>query len=259
MIGISTSCFYPLETEKALLFLAQNGVRDVEIFFNAGCETQGELFRTIQKIVRDHEMCVHAVHPYFTFAESNLLFSNYHRRFLDGVELYRRLAEACLGLSCDLLILHGEKEPFRISEELYIERYGTLENTLFESGVRLTQENVVRFRSQNPELLAHMRRDLGDRFRMTFDVKQAVRCGLDPLTLAAEFADSIVHVHLSDHGEEGDCLLPGSGVFPFDRLFSVLRKADFRGDCVVELYRSAFAEPSMLLESYKNLQKFAKK
>ena len=37
-LGVSTSCFYPLETELALEQVGKSGVRNTEIFFNAESE-----------------------------------------------------------------------------------------------------------------------------------------------------------------------------------------------------------------------------
>ena len=151
------------------------------------------------------------------------------------------------------MILHGEREPFKISEAEYIERFGELAMLTAGEGVALTQENVVHFRSQDPEFLSRMQRELGDLFAMTFDVKQAVRSGVDPITLAKRFAPHIVHLHLSDHGDIGDCLPIGKGSFDFSRLFGVLKDGGFYGDGVVELYRACYREPRELSESAEKL------
>lgn len=177
-IGVSTSCLYPMQTEKAFSALAQAGVRETEIFFNAGCETRGEVFREICAIRKSCSMRVQAVHSYFTFAESRMLFDSYARRFQDGMELMRKLCETCRAINCRTIILHGEREPFKISEEEYIDRFGTLASETAKLGVTLTQENVVHFRSQDADFLDRMRRQLGDLFAMTLDVKQAVAAAL---------------------------------------------------------------------------------
>ena len=239
-IGVSTSCYYPLPTDEALARLAALGVRETEIFFNAACETRGVLLERLCGICGAYGLHVQAVHPYFSFAESYTLFGIYPRRVQDCMELYRGLCEACHALGSDKLVLHGEKEPFSISEAEYIERFGTLAEQTKRDGVLLTQENVVRFRAAKPAFLRRMRAELGDLFAMTLDVKQAVRSGEDPVEMAREFAPVIAHLHLSDHGADGDCLPPGTGKLDFDALFRVLRGG------VVELYRGCFAEETVL-------------
>ena len=37
-IGASSSCFYPLETEKSLLLVGKAGIRITEVFFNSPSE-----------------------------------------------------------------------------------------------------------------------------------------------------------------------------------------------------------------------------
>lgn len=258
-IGVSTACLYPAQTEDALLQLAELGVRDVEIFFNAQCETRGAIFARIRQICGAYDLRVRAIHPYFTFAESVLLFSNYARRFEDGAALYDELCDVCASLGCPILVLHGEKEPLSLTQEAYIERFGLLAQRVRQAGVCLTQENVVRFRAGAPGTLRAMAQTLGDLFRMTLDVKQAVRCGVDPLALAEEFAPHVAHVHLSDHGAQGDCLPIGSGSFDFETLFSILCRAGFCGNPVVELYRKSYDSIRTLEQSRKIAENFLKK
>lgn len=254
-VGISSSCYYPLETERALQRLADAGIRDTEIFFNAQCETHGAFLKTICDVVRQGSLSVHAVHPYCSFAETHLLFSPYKRRMLDGIEVYKGLCDAANTLGAKYLIVHGEKEPFRISDDEYIERFARLEEIVRAEGICLTQENVVHFRSQTTQFLEKMRSGMGEHFHMTFDVKQAVRSGQDPLDFAKRFSDSIVHVHISDHGDKGDCLPPGKGSFSFESLFSLLCRAGYRGQYMIELYRSSYTDEAELLDCYKKVSK----
>ncbi|MBQ7541074.1 MAG: sugar phosphate isomerase/epimerase [Clostridia bacterium] len=256
-IGISTSCLYPLPTDEALLRLAQMDVREVEIFFNAGCETRGSLLRELCAIREAYGIRVQAVHPYFSFAESYTLFGIYPRRVQDAMELYKGLCEACRALDCDKLVLHGEKEPFSLSAQAYIERFAALAEQTRGDGVLLTQENVVRFRAAEPGFLRQMRQELGDLFAMTLDVKQAARSGVDPLSLAREFAPQIAHLHLSDHGPGGDCLPPGTGAFDFRALFATLYTNGFSGDGVLELYSSCFDQKDILPSCARKLQEFS--
>ena len=83
-IGVSTACFYPLETEKALLKVAQSGVACTEVFFNALCELQPSFINELSKIQQEYNTCITAVHPTMSLAESFMLFSAYERRFAEG-------------------------------------------------------------------------------------------------------------------------------------------------------------------------------
>ena len=69
------------------------------------------------------------------------------------------------------------------------------------------------------------------------------------------FKIKISHVHISDSGEMGDCLLIGRGRFNFRQFFGKL--AELNPDCsvVLELYRSGFNGISDLVSSYNAIQK----
>ena len=54
--------------------------------------------------------------------------------------------------------------------------------------------------------LLEMRDALGKQARFVLDIKQAVRSGEDPFAMLRGLNSHIVHVHISDHGEYGDCL-----------------------------------------------------
>ena len=52
-IGMSSSCFYPEETELSLRRIGEAGAKTVEIFFNSPGELRGDLLRELCAI-RDH-------------------------------------------------------------------------------------------------------------------------------------------------------------------------------------------------------------
>ncbi len=252
-IGVSTSCFYPMETEKALLTLAESGVKTAEIFFNSHSEITGSVIREIMAIKENYGITVNSVHPYLSFGETYLVFSEYYRRFLDSAEEFKRFFDTASKLGSHICVFHGEKFPYRITPEAYIERVGILSEAAKAQGVMLTQENVVNFRSQSLDFLQQMKDELGDLFHLTFDIKQAVRSKVSPLELAQKFSESIVNVHISDHTAEHDCLPPLCGEFDFASLFEIMQKSDYCGNYIVELYSSNFKTVAELMKSYKNI------
>ena len=52
MIGVSTACLYPLETEKAFEYLAKNGIKNTEIFFNTDSELTPSFVSELKQIGR---------------------------------------------------------------------------------------------------------------------------------------------------------------------------------------------------------------
>lgn len=253
-IGISTSCLYPLITEESLETLGRMGVKTCEIFLNSYSETSTEFAKKLLKIKNEYGIKVASVHPFSSFSETHMLFSEYKRRFEDGIDFYKRCSETAAVLGATVLVIHGSKFPARISSSEYFERFGKLVEAGKEYGITVCQENVHSHFSESPEFLKDMRSFLGDNFRMVYDVKQAVRSGYEPLEFANEFKIEIVHIHLSDHLPGKDCLPPGTGNFNFKKLFDIMKSADYKGDYVIELYRSNYGEPDELIKALGYLQ-----
>mgnify|MGYP003298487249 CR=1 FL=1 len=93
-IGASSACLYPMETEKAFLHIAQLGFTDSEIFINSRCELERPFLKELQAVQNAYKINIISLHPHSSFAEGYNFFSNYERRFNDGVEDYKRYFEA---------------------------------------------------------------------------------------------------------------------------------------------------------------------
>lgn len=254
-IGASSACFYPLETEKSIKALGELGFDLAEIFVNAECELSGKIFEEIKSTADHYGISFTSMHPFTSFAESNMLFSAYKRRFTDGLEFCKKYFDACNKLNIGILVIHGCRKKYNISDEEYFERFGILCETASNFGIITAQENVVDFKSESPEFLSKMRETLGDKFKMVFDIKQSVRTGIDPISFAKEFAKDIIHLHLSDYTSEINCIPPGKGDFDFAALSAVMREAGYKGTGVIELYNSGYESPDEIVESKKYLQK----
>ena len=99
-----------------------------------------------------------------------------------------------------------------------------------------------------------MRRYLNDECAFVLDIKQAVRAGFSPFAMLEAMGGKIVHVHLSDHNRDENCLPPGKGDFDFSRLFRALSDVGFAGTPVIELYRRNFREIRELTEAKEYLR-----
>lgn len=252
-IGVSTACFYPLETERALRLTAESDADCCEIFLNSLGELRRPFLDELRRIAADGGLRVSALHAGTSFAEPTLFFSDYPRRFEEGRELYRRYGEAANLLGARFLIFHGDKLPSRVEEAVGIERFGLLAEDAAAAGLSLLQENVNRHRSADPAFLRRMRAALGDRARFCFDVKQAVRAGFSPAQVLDAMGDAVRHIHLSDHRGDRTCLLPGRGDFDFAALFDRCRRAGYTGDCMVEVYRDVYRDPQEVFAARRAL------
>ncbi len=256
IVGASTANFYPAETQTALQCVLDSGFSTVEIFFNAPSELSPAFVGDLRRRLDEAGASVCAVHPFTSFTEPFFLFSPYERRAQDMTEQYKRYFEAAAQLGASYLILHGDREGGQLSVERSVERYERLYDTGMTFGVRVAQENVVRYRSADTAYLRALRDLLGEKAAFVLDIKQTVRCGLSVEEVAEAMGDRIVHVHVSDHDGERDCLPPGKGTFDYRRLFSLLEKRQYRGALILELYRSNFTDGDDLARAARFLSSY---
>lgn len=264
-IGVSTACLYPLELEKGLDELLSMDFRLFEIFFNTVSELEPDFVKEMKVRIDAHGAQVKSVHPFTSAIEGFLLFSEYNRRYEDGLEFYKRYFEACNLLGATILVLHGQRALKKDGSvpppaaELYFERYAGIYRLGQTFGVTVAQENVNLFRSQSPSFIRRMREQLGEECAFVLDVKQAVRAEKNPFEMCKAMGDKIVHVHLNDNRPGQDCLLPGAGTMDFYKLMRILRSFDYNGDIMLEVYRSSFGELSELDKSKATVQQIISK
>ena len=254
-IGVSSACLYPKETEEAFLFLAQNGVKKTEIFFNGLSELKPAFIDELIFIKEKYGIEITAIHPYASFSEPFLIFSEYYRRFIEAKQIYSNYFDIAASLGAKIVTLHGDKPTSRLPIEEYCERYGELYLMAKEKGISLTQENVANFRSRDVEFIREMSEILGDNVSFTFDIKQAIRSGVNPLDMVKAMEGKITHVHISDHSYASDCLLPLRGGFDFKGFFAVMKSMEYSGDYMIEVYNHSYKDPKEIIDSYNAILK----
>lgn len=248
-IGISTSCFYPLETELSFGRVAALRADCCEVFFNSWSEIEEPFVKQLKRTALDSGVRVSAVHPFMSFGETYLLFSEYTRRFTDSIELFKKFFSAAAMLGAGIVVLHGGRNPGAVDEREQFERFALLAGEAVKQGVVLAQENVVHYRSQSPDFLERMKEHIGPLFRFVLDIKQARRAGYSPFDFSVPLADSLVHVHVSDFNPISDCLPPGEGGFDFAAFFAALAAGGYAGDHIIEVYRGDFESDAQLKAS----------
>lgn len=207
--GISTSCLYPEHPEITLKNLCEMGVKRVEIFVNTHSEVEPGYISELAAILKANgSQCV-SLHPFTCGIDTYMLYTGYERRIKDYLEYHKRYFEAMNTLGARYFILHGNKNDY--PDEVVIEGYQRLNETAKSFGATVLQENVCRCTTGNLKQLVAMKEALGDGASFVLDTKQAVRKGQNPYDFVKALGSSIKHVHFSDHGEKGDCLLPDEG------------------------------------------------
>ncbi len=248
-LGISTACFYPEQTEKAVRTLCENGTPELEIFFNSACETEGKILSEIAAVTKANGTRVVSVHPFTSGFEPFMLFSDYERRFLDGLEFCKKYFKACNTLGAEIMVLHGDRADGNHHDDRYFERYLRLYRAAEKEGVCVAQENVCRCRSRDIAFLKKMRAALKDEVAFVLDLKQATRSALDYKEVLSAMGEKLVHVHLNDCDTQHDCLLPGKGNRDFKELFAKLNALDYKGSAVIEVYRENYGDYDQLIKS----------
>ena len=254
MIGVSTACFYPMETEKALLELAEAGIKGVEIFFNSYQELQDPFLQELEHTLKTYDMQVYSIHPYTGAFEGLWFFNNYPRRFQEGVDFYRRYFQIAARLGAKVVVFHGAGMQNPIAWEEYFARFEKLHAIGCEDyGVQLCQENVHRCLSRSVEFISAMAQAL-PQVPFVLDLKQAIRAQQDPLKMLAAMGNQCMHVHMSDSRPGESCLPIGQGNLNLLQWKSALKQVDFCGKVVLELYRENFSDILELGNSYKILK-----
>ncbi len=253
--GMSSSCFYPLETEVSLRQCAELGFKNVEIFINTYSELIEPIKSEFKSIKDEYGLNITSIHPFTSFAESTVIFGTYPRRVKDGLDFYKNYFELASYLGAKYLILHGAKiGPYADNEE-YFERYAKLYRIGKEFDITVSQENVVLFRSQSVEFIKRMSEYLGNEFSMTLDLKQCRRAGEKPLDFIAAVGEKIDHVHLSDYTDDSDCAPPMEGKENFNAIVSSLEKYNYTGNYIIELYRKNFKKNQQIVDAAMNFDK----
>ena len=257
-IGISTGCLYPMLTEDCLKALCDIGFRNFEIFFNTFSELETDYLDNILKIISPYNAKVVSIHPFTSGFESYLLFSNYERRFYDGVTFYEKYFRTAKYIGANKVVLHGLTTVYKSSmtNSEYFRRFDILQNSAEKYNVSLIQENVNLFRSNNICFIKDMKTEIPLSAGFVCDVKQAVRGGISPFEMVQTMGSHLRHIHINDFDHDNNCVLPGKGCFDFDLFFDTIKNAGFDNDIIIEVYRSSFETLNELSDSYKFLKKF---
>lgn len=253
--AVSTACLFPKPTEEALYDLCLAGIHRTEIFLNAPSEAETVFVTNLRDMLRRFGAACTAVHPWTAPEEGFMLFSPYKRRAADFIEQAKHIFEAMQILGAEYYILHGAMQGTCKDISLYCDRFHRLYTVGKTFGITVTQENVYRHESANLKFLREFCRILGDDAALTFDVKQAVRAGVNPTEAIESVGSHVRHLHISDHGPLGDCLRIGSGRFQVVPFLSLLQKKGFAGSVTLELYREAFDHAQQLCEDWQRLER----
>lgn len=256
-IGISTGCFFPRHTDKALETVALTGAKFTEIFFNTDSELDEEYVYKLKNIADANGIQVISVHPFTSAIETFMFWAKSDYKLADSIKYYEKYFRACQILGAKYVVIHG----CHISSEYmdmkkYTEILNALSRKAREYGVYISQENVVKFKCGYIENLRILKQYADEDIRFVFDIKQAVRAGQDIYDLIDLMGDRISHVHISDFNDTHNSLLPGAGVFDYGKMFDYISQKYNVNDVLIEVYNENITEEyglSQSLDLLKNI------
>lgn len=254
-IGISSSCLYPMQTEEALRTVGEFGAKTAEVFVNSPSELKKPILSELKEVKDYYGIDVRSLHPFTSAYETYLLFSDYKRRTLDGIEFYKQYFEAANELGAKMVVLHGGVSAAQTTPEKYAENYILLNNAALEHGMYIAHENVHNHHCGDPKFMKAVADLVGEDFRMVLDIKQCRRCNKSEFEFIELLGDKIYQVHISDCLGTETCLVPGAGEYDFNRLFDALKSAGYDDSAIIELYRQNFGEAEELRAAKAYLEK----
>lgn len=256
--GISSACFYPLDTIESLKECVKGGFDLAEIFINTHSEMSGEYYREMKAFIDGAGIQILSIHPFTSGYENVIFFAGYERRIDDGVEYYKNYFDFAARLGAKFVIFHGNNMKNKFCGfEKYAEIFTKINECAHTFGVELIHENTTWCIARDAEGVSKLRAACPD-MKFVFDAKQSCRGGYDPYAVLRAMGDHVVHVHINDWAD-GHCTPPCMGKLDMKRITDRLYEVGYEGDMVVEVYRENFTDVYQLEASAKLIQKIINK
>ena len=259
-VGISTaSMFMRKNTEQALEWYSNMGVKTAEVFLESFCEYNEEYGKLLNSV--KGKVNVHSMHVLTTQYEPQLYSVN-ERAKSDSFRILDRALDAGKACGAKYYTFHGGARFKKLPMSLNFDRIGKITQDISDAcqqkGLTLAYENVHWGYYNYIGFFDEIRKRTNG-LKATLDIKQARQSDIPYSKFIDEMNRDIVTVHVSDIGENGKMCLPGAGTTNFDDLFKRLKDVDFNGAVLIEAYQSDFENYEQLFASYEYLKELAYK
>ncbi len=240
-IGISSACFYPLDTIESLRQCVKGGFSSAEIFINTYSEMSGEYYKEMKAYIDGAGLEIVSIHPFTSGYENVIFFTGYDRRIEDGIEFYKTYFDFAARLGAKFVVFHGNNMKTKFCGfEKYAEIFTRINECAHTFGVELIHENTTWCVAREAAGITELRRACPD-MKFVFDAKQSCRGGYDPYAALEAMGDKVVHVHINDW-TDGHCAPPCMGGLDLRRIINRLDEVGYNGDMMVEVYREDFTD-----------------
>lgn len=258
-VGVSTaSLFLRQYNEDALPLLDSIGVEFVEIFLESFCEYKEEFAKLLKS--RLGNVKVHSIHSINTHYEPEL-FSRHDRSYGDAVNIFKNVLNCAKILGAKNNTFHGRIRIKRANYSNYKEtgeRFNTLIDIAKDYGVDVCLENVQWAMCSEAGYFANLKK-FSPNLRACLDIKQARLSGYDYTDYLSEMSDRLNTVHISDYDQDGKIVLPGKGIFDFEKLVGELYDVNYNGPLIIEVYKDSYKEVDEIAESLQYIKKLLKR
>ena len=246
-LGISTAIFFPkLYTEDAFDVIKDLGCNLSEVFMNTYSEYEPEYTALFNK--RRKDVAVHSVHALSNEFEPEL-FNRNPRVFNDAQRLFLKVLASAQGMGAKNYTFHGppklKKVPYSFDYGYLSECLNRLTETAAKYKVNIAYENVHWCFFSSPEYFYNLR-DKCPALKATLDIKQAFLSGVHYSEYIDAMAGRIETVHICDIVNMNQTTLPGRGDIDFADLFRRLKKAEYNGPVIMEVYGKDYNDFSEL-------------
>ncbi|MFA6941733.1 MAG: sugar phosphate isomerase/epimerase [Clostridiaceae bacterium] len=255
-IGISTANFYPdTNTEDTIEKIKKLGFSIVEIFLNSESEYEPDFIGRLKDNLEKNNIEVYSVHGFSTSFEP-FLFDRYKRRREDMIKRYKSIIRAAKGLGARTYTFHGlRKTEWRnLNKDFIIDIYNNLSYEAANKGIVFSQENVSWCKSSEIDFLELLKDKMKYPVKFTFDIKQAYKAGVSPMSYLDIMGKDLVNFHINDRDENNLCLMPGRGSVDFRAIKNKLKQIGYDNVGIIEIYRDNYKNEDEFITAKKFLE-----
>lgn len=255
-IGISTANFYPdINTEDTIEKIKKLGFPIVEIFINSESEYEPGFIGRLKDSLEKNNIEVYSIHGFSTSFEP-FLFDRYKRRREDMIKRYKSIIKAAKGLGARTYTFHGlRKTEWRnLNKDFVIDIYKNLSYEAANQGIIFSQENVSWCKSSEIDFLELLKDKMKYPVKFTFDIKQAYKAGVSPMSYLDIMGKDLVNFHINDRDENNLCLMPGRGTVDFRAIKNKLIEIGYDNVGIIEVYRDNYRNEDEFITSKEFLE-----
>lgn len=255
-IGISTADFYPdTNTEDTAEKIKKLGFSLAEVFLNSESEYESDFIGRLKDSFDKNEVKIYSVHGFSSSFEP-FLFDRYKRRREDMLKRYRSIIRAAKDLKAETYTFHGLRKVDwgNLNIDYILDIYNNLSYIAAEEGIILSQENVFWCKSSEIEFLKLLKEKMKYPLKFTFDIKQAYKAGVSPMSYLDVMGKDLVNFHINDRDENNICLMPGKGSVDYKAIKNKLNETGYDNVGIIEIYRENYKSPEEFIAARKFLE-----